>query len=432
MSTMGEVEQRLFQRRRFGIKLGLELELAMLERLGNPQREYPVIHVAGTNGKGSVCAMLQAILSAAGVTTGLYTSPHLVSFNERFQVDRAQISDADLEALATRIEAVAESAAADLERDVTFFECSTAIAFEYFRQQAVQMAVIETGLGGRLDATNVVAPLVSVITPVSLEHTEHLGDTLEAVAAEKAGIIKAGRPVVMARMDEAAADVIRRTCRERGCRCIDVAEQASMRISKRSLVGQKVHLETSSASYGTVNLSLLGDFQAENLATAAVVIDVLRDQYGIPIDESMVATGVRAATWPGRCQLLTEDPPTLLDGAHNPAAALALATVLQGHAEGRPLGMVIGMCGDKDIGEFLRPFARLAPRLWVVPIDNERNTDPERILAPARAMGWTASATTLQGGLDEARAWGGEAGGMLCITGSLFLVGEVLAAGQRL
>ena len=417
---------RLFKRHRFGIKMGLDIEPAILELLGNPERAFPVIHIAGTNGKGSTSAIISSVLIKAGYKVGLYTSPHLVSFNERFQVDAVSITDAELLELVRQIESVASEVAVTVGQEPTFFECATAMAFEHFKRNKVDIAVIETGMGGRLDATNVVAPLVSVITRISLEHTEYLGDNLAAIAFEKAGIIKQERPVVIGAMDEEALDVIKRTAKERGSLCLNSVEHASIRSKSTDLTGQKVTIDTNSYSYGTVKFPLLGKFQLENLATAISVIDTLRDTIQIKVSEEAVKGGVASTIWPGRCQVIKSDPPVILDGAHNPDAAKALADVLKDNAAGRSVGLIVGMCGDKDPQQFLQYLSRITSELWIVPIDNERNMPTELVLNAATAVGLPATTAPLSKAMQQAESWAKAENGIVCITGSLFLVGEVL------
>ncbi|MFC1498702.1 bifunctional folylpolyglutamate synthase/dihydrofolate synthase, partial [Verrucomicrobiota bacterium] len=212
---MNQALKKLYKRRSFGIKPGLDAERAMLSKLGNPQEEFLVVHVAGTNGKGSVCALLSSILRTAGYTVGLYTSPHLVRFNERIRVDDQEIGDDELAGVLDKIECVAADVARDMGQEPTFFECATAMAFKYFKEQDVRIAVVETGMGGRLDATNVLTPLISVITRISLEHTMYLGNDVEAVALEKCGIIKKGRPVVCGIMDALAHNMVKRSALEK-------------------------------------------------------------------------------------------------------------------------------------------------------------------------------------------------------------------------
>jgi len=419
--------ERLYRRRRFGVKLGLEVEEALLRRLGDPHRTFLAVHVAGTNGKGSVCAMLDAVLRAAGYPAGRYTSPHLVRFHERFRAGGDCIGDDELLKLVRAVEAAAGAAERETGQSPTFFECSTAIAFEFFRRRGVKIAVVEVGLGGRLDATNVVTPLLSVITRVGLDHTAYLGTDLASIAGEKAGIVKAGRPVVTGVQAPEAADVIRRICRERGAPLLEAASHASLHRRAADLDGQKVSVETAEEPYGTLHLPLLGEHQVENLATAVTALDALRTALGTPIDAAAVKAGLGGVQWAGRCSVLKREPPVVLDGAHNEDAARALAATLADVLPGKPVGLVLGMCGDKDVARFLARFRGAARRLWVVPIDSERCMDPAVILSAAEAAGIAAGAGPLTDALTAAERWARDEGGVVCVTGSLYLVGKVLA-----
>jgi len=418
--------KRLYGRRSLGIKPGLDAEKALLAHLGDPQLAYGVVHVAGTNGKGSVCALLSSILKSGGVKVGLFTSPHLVRFNERFRVDEADIDDGDLADEIAQIEKVSSEVAGQVGREATFFECATAIALDFFRNQSVQLALVETGMGGRLDATNVVCPLVSVITRVSLEHVDYLGGDLVSIAREKAGIVKSGRPVVCGAMPPAAQRVVREVAEERGCALVDAAERVSVTVKSRSLEGQKVTVESMGASYGSFEVPLVGDRQLENLSTAVATVETLNDVYGLGISEECVTAGAGAIRWPGRCQLLKSEPVMIVDGAHNPGAAESLCAVLDQLLEGRALGLVVGMCEDKDVRGILKPFSRAVRRAWIVPIASERSMPSPRIRAQAQRLGWEVVEMDLAAALCEAEAWARDSGGAVCVAGSLYLAGEVL------
>jgi len=422
--------ERLYERCRFGMKPGLRVEEALLARLDNPEWSCRCIHVAGTNGKGSVCAMLDSILRVAGFPVGLYTSPHLVRFNERFVIDGEQVSDDDLSFLVGIIEKTAEDVAREVGQEPTFFECSTAMAFEYFRHRSVDLAVIETGMGGRFDATNIISPLVSVITRIGIEHTAYLGDHLAAIAGEKAGIIKPGVPVVAGMMDPEAMDVIRHIATRQHSPLIEAAGNTSIRVKSSSLDGQKCHAETGSTSYGTIQLPLLGTYQVENLATVLTVVDILRDMVGMDIGDDAVKKGVSSVKWPGRLQVLRKDPPLIVDGAHNPGAARALVGALVEVLAGRSLGLIVGMCGDKDVHGFFRCFSGLAQRVWVVGLRNERSMPAAEILTAGREFGMECEETTLPEALRRAKDWAKAENAAICVTGSLFLAGELLAAFQ--
>jgi dihydrofolate synthase/folylpolyglutamate synthase len=419
--------EALYARRTFGIKLGLEVEESILAALGNPERSFLPLHVAGTNGKGSVCAMMESVFRQAGFRTGLYTSPHLVRFNERIQTGGVPVSDADLLALWEIGEAAEKEAAAGGDwKESTFFEFTTALAFEYFRRARVQVGVVEVGMGGRLDATNVVLPLASVIAPVSLEHMEYLGSTIQAIAGEKCGIIKKGRPVVYAQPDPEAEAVVARTARERGSRCVNALDSVRVERVKQDLDGQKVRIESESQSYGVVRLSLLGRHQLMNAALAVAALETAFEEMGRPLPKEAVTAGLEAARWPGRLQILEKEPVTILDGGHNPAAAAVLGDALKELAGKKPVGLICGMCGDKDMAGFFKPLAKRLRRVWAVRLKTPRSADPEQVALKARKMGLVATVSDLAAARAEARAWALEQGGAVCIAGSLFLAGEVL------
>ncbi|MCK5850116.1 MAG: bifunctional folylpolyglutamate synthase/dihydrofolate synthase, partial [Kiritimatiellae bacterium] len=333
--------ERLYERRSFGIRPGLERERAILEQLGNPQDAYATIHVAGTNGKGSVCTILESILLSAGLRVGLYTSPHLVRFNERIHVGGRPVDDKEL---AEVLEIVDEK-----EKEATFFECATAIGFETFRRNNVQIAIIEAGMGGRLDATNVVKPVVTAITCISLEHTEYLGPDIASIATEKAGIIKEGCPLVTGVLGEEAQMVVDKIAAEKGVVHVRASEAVSVAVLASGWAGQKVNVSTEIAEYGTMSFPLAGEHQTQNLAVAIGVVELLRSVAGYEIDETHVREGVAGASWPGRCQTLSVDPLVIVDGAHNSGGGRALAGALRKLSKGKSVGMIIGMCDDKDV-----------------------------------------------------------------------------------
>ncbi len=414
----------------FGIKFGLDVTEALLDELKHPERSFLSIHVAGTNGKGSVCAMLESVLRHAGLATGLYTSPHLMRFNERIVVNGRPITDTELEPLCQRMEAVSDTVERRLGRQPTFFECGTAMSFEHFRSRGVRVAVIETGMGGRLDATNVILPVVSVITRISLEHTQYLGKDVASIAGEKAGIVKLGRPVVVQAGSDEALGVIRRVAVERQAMLVDAAQEVSVRRVSETWDGQKVSVESQGGFAGTLMLPLLGDHQLENLATVVAVVETLRAA-GLPIPDEAVRGGVAAARWPGRLHVLEREPLMILDGAHNPGGAAVLAAFLKRRLKRAPLGLITGMCSDKDVRETLRSFSGLVRRGWAVPLANERGMPAGELAALARTvLGVAVDEADVRGSVASAREWARECGGAVCIAGSLFLAGEVLAAAE--
>lgn len=420
-----KIIERLYSRRRFGIKLGLDIVQGMLEELGNPQDSYGIVHVAGTNGKGSVCSMLESVFRASGYKTGLYTSPHLVRLNERFRVDWKEIDEADMAVLIDDVEKCAATVAKAIGREPTFFECTTVMAFEHFRRAGVEMAVIETGLGGRYDATNIVLPLVSVITRISLEHTEQLGDNLVSIAHEKAGIIKRGRPVICSKMSFESMAEIRRVAEEVGAPYRLAEDLINIVVKDAGISGQKLIIDSPSGGYGTVHLPLAGAHQVENLALCAAAVETLQE-VGINISVQSFRTGISSVRWPGRFQVIGDNPTVILDGAHNPAAAEVLADTLKKTVGSKGIAMVLGMCQDKDLKEFLKPFLNVVKKVWAVPLSNERSRDPGELAAVCREMGLETETSELGQAMNDAREWALECGGVVCIAGSLFLVGEVL------
>lgn len=427
MADLQQALARLYRRNLHTMKLGLDVERALCERLGRPQDGFLSIHVAGTNGKGSVSAMLASVLKAAGLRTGLYTSPHLVRFNERVRVNGAALDDAALVKLMQRVEQAARDVIAGGERDATFFEFATALAFEHFREEKVQVAVLETGMGGRLDATNVVTPVVSVITSIGLDHQQYLGDTMEKIASEKAGIIKEGRPVVCGPLDAGPMAVVRDATRARHAPLLLAAESVVVRRTGQDLDGQRVTIETEDESISRVRLPLLGEHQLANCATAVATLMKFRDETGLPVGADAVRRGLAEVHWPARCQVVGRNPPLVIDGAHNAEAARALVHTLDDLRGRRPLGMIVSFLADKDATSYLREAAGSVKRCWIVSIHSERAMPLEQIAASARAAGISpVSCADLSDALAQARAWAGEQDGFLCIAGSLYLAGEAL------
>ncbi len=417
--------ERLYGLRSGGIKPGLDVTVALLSRLGNPHHTFVTLHVAGTNGKGSVCAMLDSVLRQAGLRVGLYTSPHLVRFNERIQVNGEEISDPELAVLFDDMEAHA-AAVSTGERGVTFFEFTTALAFEHFKRKGVQVAVVETGMGGRLDSTNVVTPLISIITRIGLDHTAYLGTTIEAIAGEKAGIIKSGRPVVCGATPAEAKNVIRSVALAKQSRFVEVEESVSVRRVSQDLGGQKVSINSGDVDYGTVTIKLLGKHQLENVATVIATLEILGECSPLKIPGEIVRQGLASAKWPGRLQVLSQVPPVLLDGAHNPDGAHALAVSLKDLLKKQKIGLVWGMCDDKDALGFAKALGALVKRCWIVPIHTERNANPATLLQVARTEGWESWVGSLPEAMRLAKEWAGANAGAVCVAGSLFLAGEVL------
>lgn len=421
--------QHLADRRRFGMKPGLEASLALLERLGNPEQDVAAVHIAGTNGKGAVAALCESVLRAAGFPVARYTSPHLVRVNERFLINGKPADDAALESAAHEVETAVRAFEAEQGAEVTFFECLTAMAFVLFRGAGVKLAVLETGLGGRLDATNVVTPLVSVITRIGLDHCDWLGDTVEAIAGEKAGIIKPGRPVVCAAMPDEARAVIAQTAAQRQSLFVDAAEAVSATVTKSGLEGQTLKITTQDRALPPVRLPLAGAFQVENVCTAVAALESVA-ACGLTISDAAFVQGLESVCWPGRFQLASKAPPVIVDGAHNPDGARALRLALKGCKVKAPVGLVAGFCGDKDALEHLRVLAPVVKRAWGVAVPNPRSLTADQTVGVMRMAGIDEAdaCESLQDALNRARAWARAADGVVLVCGSLFLAGAALVA----
>jgi dihydrofolate synthase/folylpolyglutamate synthase len=377
--------QRLFGLEQFGIKLGLDSIRILLEALGHPQRSYPTIHIAGTNGKGSVAAMVERGLRDAGLRTGRYTSPHLADIEERFAIDGQPMPAAEFEDVAGVVLRIVDDAIAggDLSVTPTFFEVTTAIGFEAFRRAGVEAAVIEVGLGGRYDATNVVEPAVTAITTIDFDHERHLGTTLPAIAAEKAGIAKRGVPLVIGPMAEEAAAVIRAVAAGRGSPLMDAARDSTMTVR---MVGGRaaVSMRTPVRSYPEVTLALAGRHQAANALVAVRVLEAL-DGAGIGVSPQSVRAGLTHAEWPARLEWLRlpDRGSLLIDAAHNPSGARALASYLEDAGVG-PLPMVVAAMQDKNVGAMIEALAPAAS-LWIATEAQNRRSRTARQLAEAIA-----------------------------------------------
>ncbi len=412
LASYPAVADYLYALKAGGVKFGIDRMRRLVGELGHPERSYPVIHVAGTNGKGSVSAMLEAVVRAAGWRTGLYTSPHLVKLGERVQVDRRLLTEAEIVAYTAELRPVAARAAARApDEHATFFEFMTAMAFLQFQRRQVDLAIIEVGMGGRLDATNVVVPEVAVITSIGLDHCAELGDTVEKIAAEKAGIIKPGRPVVIGRMPAGAERVIREIA----------AAQAAPVHSVRDEFGDVTD------RYPRTNLE--GDYQRWNAATVALVARLLPARWRL--DEAVVQRGLGAVAWPGRWQRLElAGRHLILDASHNPEGAQVLdANLRRLRAEtGRKPIVVAGVLGEFRARALLAVLAEHAREIHAVRPQQPRATTFAEMLALAPPAGRSLlrEAAVAEIFPDARTCPLGAAGDTIVVTGSLYLLGEVL------
>jgi dihydrofolate synthase/folylpolyglutamate synthase len=428
----------------------------LLAALGHPERRFPAVLIAGTNGKGSTAATLAAILRAAGYRTALYTSPHLLKVNERLQVDGAPIGDPEFAALHQRVERVAAELVekGELPWHPSFFEMLTAMAFDYFAESAVDIAVLEVGMGGRLDATNVVEPAIAIITDIALDHQKFLGNTLREIAGEKAGIIRPGATVVTLPQHPEANDVLGNTILERGARAVSAVpyvppvspgaspsdchpergEGSAVADDQRPTANDSFRNQYPLEVLGEiiqVDSPLAGRHQLRNLALA-IAASVELNQCGFSISARQIEQGIRETRWPGRFQLFnwklgTGNRQLILDVAHNPAGAWALRSTLSACCGERPLTFVFGAMRDKDIAEIAEILFPLAARILATRAHNPRSASPDEIREAApRFAAEILSEPDVPAALARARSLAAP-DGIVVVTGSIYVVGEALA-----
>jgi dihydrofolate synthase/folylpolyglutamate synthase len=392
----------------------------LLGRLGNPHRTARSVHVAGSKGKGSTAAMIAAALGEAGHSVGLYTSPHLVTLRERIRVDGKPVLKRELaEAVAAMRPHVEETDREHAYGELTTFEVLTAAAFVHFHRKRVDFQVLETGLGGRLDATNVVIPEVSVITSIGLEHTDVLGETVAQIAGEKAGIIKPGIPVVSSPQAAAAAEVIAGRCLDLGAQFIGVGEDVSWTESPSDLSSQSLRVNGTKGSY-ELTIPLLGQYQLENAAAAVAALEAL------DVPATSISAGLRGVDWPGRLQVLRRRPLLVADGAHSGDSARRLREALERHFHFARLILIIGTSADKDMSQIAAPLAPIADIVIATRSRHPRATAPEAVAGEFVRLGRKAE-TAVDVAQALAQALGRAKGrDLICATGSLFLVGEVI------
>ena len=416
----------LFSLEKLGIKFGLENITALSGALGHPERAYPSVIIAGTNGKGSVAAMVEQGLREAGFTTGLYTSPHLVHLEERFRVNGKPVSEAELDAAAeTAREAVTSLRVSNrLVVEPTFFEVTTAVGFEIFRQRQVTFGVLEVGMGGRYDATNIATPVAGAITTIDFDHQQYLGHTLGEIAAEKAGIVKAGMPLVVGERREEPLRVIANACRERQARMVLAHEDIDRHVTATADGRLQLSLTTPRRRYPTMPLALRGRHQVDNAIVAIRLLEEL-EGLGFPVSEDTIVGAATRTRWPGRLEMI-ERPggrKLLCDAAHNPAGAQVLASYLKEfHPGGIPL--VFAIMRDKDLAGTLGPLVPWARPLVVTRPSLARAQELEVVADSARKLGATEveADSSVPGALE--RAWSRSP--LIAVAGSIFLVGEVL------
>lgn len=410
----------LYGLQKHGIKLGLETVENLLARLGRPHTQYPSLHIGGTNGKGSTAAMAASMLQAAGYRVGLYTSPHLVDYRERIRVNGRLSSEQEIVGL---VRIVREAAGSSLSP--TFFEFNTAMAFRAFADAKVDVAVVEVGMGGRFDATNVLHPLVSAVTTVALDHQEQLGRTVDAIAFEKAGIIKAHVPVVTGRLDPRADAVMQRIAGDRRAPRV----RLGLEFWTDGVSNGAFSYHTSARTLTGLSVPLAGAHQVDNAACAVALVEAAAAR-GLPVVEEAIRKGLRGVEWEGRLEVVERDPLVVLDGAHNPAAAEVVARYLADVRRRNPAArvhLVVGMMRDKDMAGVLSCLLPSADTLMLTRVDLPRAATVEELQAVLPSgVPTVETAVSVADALERAKHRAAPSD-IVCVTGSLMLVGEVKA-----
>ncbi len=402
---------------------GLERTQELLAKMGNPEKKLKYIHIAGTNGKGSTAAMTASILQQAGYRVGLYTSPYIYRFHERMQVNGVEISDEDLIAVTEYVKPLAQS----MTQSPTEFELVCAIAFEYFLRQNCDIVVLEVGMGGAWDATNVIeCPEVAVITNIGLDHTDVLGSTVEEIAATKAGIFKEGGNAVIYRGLDSVEKVFEDICAERNIK-LKKADFDSLKLHSHGLEGQVFDC----GNRKNLELPLLGIHQLKNASVVLGIIDTLIEK-GWNISEENIRNGLKFARWPGRFDIVGRDPLFIIDGGHNPQCIEALVVNIQDYLTGRKVIALTGVLADKDYGDMYKPVSRLVQEFVCITPDNPRRLMAEELAAHLQSVGAKATACeTVEDGVRMARQLAGSDGVVLCF-GSLYSIGSIKEALDRL
>jgi dihydrofolate synthase / folylpolyglutamate synthase len=409
------------------LKFDLANIRALVSQMRNPEAQFHSIHVAGTNGKGSTAAMIESVLRAAGIRTGLYTSPHLERINERIRVAGQEISDAAFAGAFSRLHALIELmlSTGALAAHPTFFECLTAMAFDVFARANVEIAVLEVGMGGRLDATNVVTPEICVITQIAFDHESFLGHSIEQIAAEKAGIIKPGIPVVTSAEDSVAREVIRRRAAELSAPVVETDDAYRVELIGSDTRGSRARVSSRKNDFdATIAVPLPGKFQVRNAVTALAAVRLLA-QKSANISDIQIIDGIARVRWPGRLEQISSRPDVFLDGTHNPAGARELAAFLDDNFAGRPIFLVFGAVRDKSIDEIAELLLPRATKAFITAPKNSRAISPAILAEMTHGL-----ARDLQVAAEPSEALAlaiSAAGpnGVVIATGSLYLVGDL-------
>lgn len=411
--------EELYKLERVGIKLGLDRIKRLLNKLGNPQDHYKIVHVGGTNGKGSVCRAISSILLEGGYSVGLYTSPHLVRLNERFVVDGKEIENDELLDISRKVLGIVR----DMYEKPTFFEITTAIAFEFFRMKEIDIAVVEVGMGGRYDATNVVSPTLCIITNVAIDHTDYLGNSIEDIAREKAGIIKCGIPVITSAKGK-ALDIIRSVARSKDAELITV--DGRWKRTGFDIVCQRFIVNGILRDY-ELESRMLGIFQGENIALSVLAAEKLQ-MMGLFLPDKSIEAGIKNTLNPGRMEFISRSPRILIDGAHNVDGMDALTKSLKDFSYNN-LIVVLGILRDKDIEGMVKKISHLAEHIITTMPNSERAFDSEKLAEVVRRCNPKCEVHVTRNVKDaiEMAKRICKNDDLICVTGSLYTVGEVRA-----
>ncbi|MFQ5631966.1 MAG: bifunctional folylpolyglutamate synthase/dihydrofolate synthase [bacterium] len=413
---LSEVQHFLDSLGMFGWKLGLDTMHSIVEELHEPHQQFKKIHIAGSNGKGSVARMLEAIFIEAGYCVGLYTSPHLVSPLERIRVNGREISTRDFENGIREIKAILE------KHKATYFEALTALAFLFFARSKIDIGIIETGLGGRLDATNIIRPDCSIITSISVEHSDYLGRTLQSVAVEKAGIIKKGVPCIIGDLPKAAKQAISQKCAEMKSMMIVAGEVISANINNEDISGTDVIFSVEENDF-VAKLRLAGNHQVEN-AKVAIASSMLFEN--VNTIARIIPKALPRVQFPGRMQIMSRKPVVILDVAHNPESISALFKSIMKFFPGRKINLVLGILKDKDIESILQIFKKNPVRIWCVTPVSDRALEGQTLHASALSLGIDSKyVPTISTSIKQAIQCAGRQG-VVVVTGSHYVVGENL------
>jgi dihydrofolate synthase / folylpolyglutamate synthase len=414
--SYAEAVEYLYSLQKYGIKFGLSKTSNLLKAFGNPHRGQRYVHIAGTNGKGSVAAMVESILRTSGLKVGFYSSPHLVRFTERFRINGKEIPSESAAGLVEELKAVV-----DPGQPPTFFEVATAMGLIYFAREEVDIAMIEVGMGGRLDATNVIRPAVSVITNISFDHQAFLGNRLIEIAREKAGIIKRGIDLVTAATQRPVLELFRKACEDKGAPFWRVGQNIRYRAA-----GNTIHYDGFKRKLKDLELGLAGSYQHRNAALALSVIELL-ERGGLRVSEEHIREGLKSVYWPGRLQVVSRDPLLILDGAHNPGAIRCLFQAIRGGFRYKRLILVLGVMADKDVRNIIWGIVPMADHVLFTRPEYYRAAAPETLMQEASPLGKPGEIQpSLAKALEKARHMA-DREDLILVTGSLFTVGETMA-----